>query len=82
MRAPEQELVAFGQMLRAAREERGMSQDRFALKTGVHRTGISKFERGETDPRMTSILRLARGLGVPPGALLDPLVAGDTRVAI
>lgn len=76
------DVIAFGKRLRVVRKERGLSQDDLGLSTGVHPTAIGRFERGLRDPRMTSILRLARGLGVPPGALLDPLVAGDTWVAI
>ncbi len=68
------ELVAFGRQLRMVRRERGMSQDGLARETGVHPTAIGRFERGLRDPRMTSILRLARGLDVQPGELLDPLV--------
>jgi transcriptional regulator with XRE-family HTH domain len=68
------ELVAFGRQLRMVRRERGISQDGLARETGVHPTAIGRFERGLRDPRMTSILRLARGLDVLPGELLDPLV--------
>ena len=69
------ESIAFGQRLRELRVERGVSQDQLARATGIHLTAIGRFERGDREPRLTSILRLARGLGVPPGALLDPLVA-------
>jgi transcriptional regulator with XRE-family HTH domain len=37
-------------------------------------TEVGRYERGGREPRLTAILRLARGLGVPPGTLLDPLV--------
>jgi transcriptional regulator with XRE-family HTH domain len=37
-------------------------------------TEIGRYERGDREPRLTAILRLARGLGVSPGVLLDTLV--------
>jgi transcriptional regulator with XRE-family HTH domain len=66
--------VAFGRRLRALRREHGVSQYALADRTDVHQTAISRFERGEREPRLKSILRLAEGLGVPPGTLLDTLV--------
>lgn len=65
--------VAFGQRLRELRAEHGVSQDQLALRTGIHATAIGRFERGDREPRLTSILRIARGLDVPPGTLLDGL---------
>jgi transcriptional regulator with XRE-family HTH domain len=65
--------VAFGQRLRQVRAERSMAQDDLARVTGLHATAIGRFERGEREPRLTSILRLARGLGVKPGELVDEL---------
>jgi transcriptional regulator with XRE-family HTH domain len=65
--------AVFGRRIRSLRERHGVSQEAFALRVGLHRTAISKLERGTTDPRMTTILRLALGLGVSPGELLDDL---------
>jgi transcriptional regulator with XRE-family HTH domain len=72
------ESIAFGQRLRQLRAERGISKDHFARKTGIHATSIRRFERGDREPLLKSILRLADGLGVQPGALLDTL--GERRL--
>jgi transcriptional regulator with XRE-family HTH domain len=48
--------IAFGQRLRELRAERGVSQDTLALATGIHPTAIGRFERGDREPRLTSIL--------------------------
>jgi transcriptional regulator with XRE-family HTH domain len=69
----EPEVVAFGRRLREVRQEQGMSQDVLARGTGVHSTAIGRFERGDREPRLGSILRIARGLRVKPGVLLDGL---------
>jgi transcriptional regulator with XRE-family HTH domain len=67
--------VAFGQRLRELRAEHGLSQDALARNTDVHPTAIGRFERGAREPRLTTILRLARGLDVEPGELVDELAA-------
>ena len=52
------------------REERGLSQEGFALEAGVHRTYVGGIERGERNPSFTSLLRLAAALDVPPSAII------------
>ncbi len=65
--------VAFGRRLRKLRAERGMAQDHLEHTTGIHSTAIGRFEHGAREPRLTSILRLAYGLGVEPGELVNGL---------
>ena len=65
--------MTFGQRLRDLRAEYGVSQDVLAHRTGIHVTAIGRFERGDREPRLSSILRLARGLGVEPGELVNGL---------
>jgi transcriptional regulator with XRE-family HTH domain len=60
-----------GRNVRAARDRSGLSQSRLAAATGMHRTEISLVERGGRDPRLSTIVRVARALGVPPATLLD-----------
>ncbi len=61
----------FAANLRRYREHEGLSQQALARACFVHRTEISLLERGEREPRLSTIVRLARGLGVPAAALLD-----------
>ena len=72
------ESIAFGRRLRELRAEQWMSQDELAHRTGIHPTSIGRFERGDREPRLRSILRLAGGLGVRPGRLVDDL--GERRL--
>lgn len=65
--------IAFGQRLRELRAQHGLSQDDLAHKTDVHPTAIGRLERGSREPRLTTILRIARGLDVRPGELIDEL---------
>lgn len=39
----------------------------------MHPTAIGRIERGGREPRLTTILRLAHGLGVEPGELVNSL---------
>ncbi|MFZ2114237.1 MAG: helix-turn-helix transcriptional regulator [Solirubrobacteraceae bacterium] len=65
--------IAFGRRLRELRAQHGLSQDDLAHKTDVHPTAIGRLERGSREPRLTTILRIARGLDVRPGELIDDL---------
>lgn len=56
--------VAYGQALRELRAERGISQERLAHLAGLDRTYVSGIERGERNPSLTNILKLAEALDV------------------
>jgi transcriptional regulator with XRE-family HTH domain len=70
---------AFGRRLREVRTERGLSQDDLASRTGVHATAIGRLEHGRREPRLKTVVRVADGLGVPPGTLLDGLARHGER---
>ena len=72
---PKAASAAFGERLKALRDTHGVSQDALARETDVHPTAIGRLERGSREPRLTTILRLARGLDVRPGELVDDLLA-------
>lgn len=57
--------AAFGLALRQLRTERGLSQERLALESGLDRTYVSGIERGERNPSLASLLKLTNTLGVP-----------------
>jgi transcriptional regulator with XRE-family HTH domain len=63
--------VTFGETLRVARERTGMSQDQFGAATGIHRTHISLIERGVREPRLDTLVKLSRGLGISPTELIE-----------
>jgi DNA-binding XRE family transcriptional regulator len=62
--------VAFGAEVRAVRVERGLSQLDLARLSGLHRAYIGGIERGERNPSLTNIGRLADALGVSAMRLL------------
>ncbi len=58
------------------RAERGLSLEALAAASGVSRSMISLVERGESSPTAVVLAKLANGLGVTLGALLED----DVRV--
>jgi transcriptional regulator with XRE-family HTH domain len=60
----------FAENLRRLRQQRGLSQEALGAACDLHRTEISLLERAGRDPRLSTLTRLARGLGVPVSDLL------------
>lgn len=61
----------FSANLRRLRTRTGMSQEALGDACDLHRTEISLLERGGREPRLLTILKLSRALGVPLAALLE-----------
>src|SRR5271167_559996 len=70
----------FGDRLRKAREDKGLSQSEFAHKTGFQPSAISHFESGRRSPSFENLKRLADALSVTIDFLLgretEPKSAG------
>lgn len=60
-----------GRNLRAARETRELTQEHLAERSGVQAGEISRIENGKRDPQVSTVLKLAKGLGLAPGKLLE-----------
>lgn len=60
-----------GRNMRSARKRLGLSQEALGAQCNLHRTEISLLERGLRDPRLDTVVRVARALGMPPAALLE-----------
>lgn len=61
----------FGKRLRELRKAHGYSQEGFALTVELDRTYIGGIERGERNPGLKTILRIAEALNVPPSDLFN-----------
>lgn len=68
-------LREFGDRLRRARRQAGLSQEALAHQAGLHRTYIGSVERGERNIALLNILTLATVLD----ADADTLLAGLRR---
>ena len=61
---------SFGEVLRAARKQRGLSQEALALEADVERNYVSLIELGRNSPSMRVLFKLCRVLEVQPSVLL------------
>ncbi len=64
MSAKHDALDRLGDNLRKAREGKGWSQERLALKSGLHRTYVGAVERGEYNITILTLRRLTKTLGI------------------
>jgi len=64
-------LQLFGQHLTKLRKERGLSQERLALESGLARCYVGGIERGQRNVALINICVLADTLGVAPAEMLD-----------
>lgn len=69
----ERRLEAFGDNVRAARAERGWTQEDLAAHTGLAVVQVSRVERGVREVRLSTLLRLVSALEVSPNDLLRGL---------
>lgn len=65
------ECVAFGNAVRELRHAIELSQDNFAAHANLHRTYIGGVERGERNPTLSTIIRIAAALDISPSQLLE-----------
>jgi transcriptional regulator with XRE-family HTH domain len=63
----------FGRNLRAARQERGWTQEELAEKANLASVQISRVERGVREVRLTTLLRLIAALETTPARLFEDL---------
>lgn len=61
---------AFGRAVRELREAQDLSQERLGQLAELHRNYIGGVERGELNPTLRTIKRLAAGLGITGSQLL------------
>lgn len=63
--------LAFGKVLRAVRKDVGLTQEQLALAAEIDRTFVSLIERGERQPTVRILFKLATALQVPPSQLIQ-----------
>jgi transcriptional regulator with XRE-family HTH domain len=70
----------FAANLARIRRRRGLSQEELGVRASLHRTEISGLERALRTPRIDTLVKLAGGLQVDPGELLEGIewMPGET----
>lgn len=61
----------FGKNLKKIRDSKGLSLLEADYKSDLNESNISKYENGKKDPRLSTIIKLAKMLNVHPKELLD-----------
>jgi transcriptional regulator with XRE-family HTH domain len=61
----------FATNLRAERKRLKLSQEALGECCDLNMSEISRLERSQRDPRLATIVKLAKALGIPPARLLD-----------
>lgn len=61
----------FADNLVRCRKRASMSQEELGFRSSLHRTEIGLLERGNRVPRIDTLIKLAGGLSIPPGELLE-----------
>ena len=64
-------LKVFGGHIRKMRKERGLTQEGLAQKCGMYTPYIGEIERGEKNPTLISLHKLAGGLSISLAELLS-----------
>ncbi len=68
-------VLVFGARVREARLDLGLSQEDLAERSGFHRTYVGTVERGERNPALRNIVKLAEALDLDPAVLVQGLRA-------
>lgn len=66
----------FGKVLRKLRVAKKLSQEKLAEYCDLDRTYISLLERGQRQPTITTIFKLAKALDITPSALIKKVEDG------
>ncbi|MGH9435804.1 MAG: helix-turn-helix domain-containing protein [Candidatus Acidiferrales bacterium] len=66
-RTPEHRL---GAAIKRRRQAKGLSQEHFAERAGLHRTYVSQLERGLKSPSIRVVTRISAALGCEPWVLI------------
>lgn len=61
----------FAANLRAERKRLKLSQEALGHRCDLNMSEVSRLERSQRDPRLATIVKLAKALEIPPAKLLD-----------
>lgn len=61
----------FAANLREHRTRAGFTQEALGRRCGLNRIEVGLIERAQREPRLTTIVKLANGLGISPADLLE-----------
>lgn len=65
--------VKFGKVLKELRLKKGLTQEELATDCNLDRTYISLLERGERQPTISTVFKIAEALGVSASSIIKQL---------
>lgn len=71
MKSNEEYLKELGAKLKSIRKVKGITISELEIRTGIHNSVISKIENGKKNIWITTLVRLAEGLDVKVGKLVE-----------
>jgi transcriptional regulator with XRE-family HTH domain len=80
--APEEAASPLGSHLRKLRKARGWSQAELAERIDAHLTHVSRVETGKYSPRLDSVVKAARALGVTVDELVSEREEGFQEIRL
>ncbi len=61
----------FSENVKRLRKERGWTHEELADASGLHPDHVKKIEKGQREPKVRTIAKLARGFGLSLGPLFE-----------
>lgn len=68
---PTSHTALLARTIRQLRRDRELSQEALAAAAGIHPKHLSEIERGNKEPRASTVARLAQALGMSTAELYD-----------
>ncbi len=63
-------VVKIGENLKRQRVRKALTQEELARKAGLTTASVARIERNETEPRMSTLRKLAKSLDIDPAELV------------
>jgi transcriptional regulator with XRE-family HTH domain len=64
-------VVKIGDNLKRQRIRKALTQEELARRAGLTTASVARIERNETEPRMSTLRKLAKALEVDPAELVE-----------
>jgi transcriptional regulator with XRE-family HTH domain len=64
-------VVKIGDNLKRQRIRKALTQEELARRAGLTTASVARIERNETEPRMSTLRKLAKALKVDPAELVE-----------
>ena len=76
-----QDVYDVGGRIREKREAAGLTQEQLAERAGISRNAISRYETAENEMRISTLFKIADGLGISPDELMPERFAENDETA-